>query len=78
MAKFYFTFGTDPLFPHVENEFVEVQAESRNEAYHKFLGVYPKRPGSNLLNCAFVYREQEFNKFRDKYYGGKKPVKTID
>ncbi len=78
MARFYYTFGTDPLFPHGEKEFVTVEAESRGEADHKFLEVYPSRPGSHLLNCAFVYSEQEFDKFRDKYYSGKKPVRTIE
>lgn len=78
MAKFYFTFGTDPLFPHSEKEFVEVEAGNRNEAGHKFSSVYPSRARSNLLNCAFVYREKEFNEIRNKYYSGRKPARTIN
>ncbi len=77
MARFYYTFGTDPQFPHGEKDYVVVEAENMNEADHKFMAAYPSRPGSNLLNCAFVYSEQEFNKFRDKYYRGRNPARTI-
>lgn len=78
MEKFYFTFGSDPLYPHGMDEFVEVEAEDMSEARKKFLSVYPPRPGRSFLNCAFVYSEKEFNGFRDKYYSGKKPARTID
>lgn len=78
MARFYYTFGTDPMFPHGEKDYVVVEAENMNGADRKFLSVYPSRPGSNLLNCAFVYSEQEFNKFRDKYYCGRNPARTIE
>lgn len=77
MARFYYTFGSDPQFPHGMDEFVEVEAGDMNNADRKFMAIYPPRPGSSLLNCAFVYDEMEFNKFRDKYYCGKEPARII-
>lgn len=77
MTRTYFTFGTDPLFPFGINDYVVVEAEGVNEACHIFNLVHPPRPGSDLVNCAFIYTEEKFNQFRDQYYKDVEPVEII-
>lgn len=78
MARFFYTFGTDSKFPHGERDYVVVVAENSKEADRKFKEVYPSRSGSNLLNCAFVYNEEQFDRLRDKYYMGIEPIRVIN
>ena len=77
MAKFYFTFGSDPEYPFGQNDFVEIEAEDGEQACDLFRVLHPNRPCRPLLNCAFIYCEETFNKFRDQYYKGVEPVETI-
>lgn len=77
MANFYFTFGTDRLFPYGINDYVMVQAATLDEACSLFKMAHPNRPGSDALNCAFFYSERSFNKFRDKFYKGRAPAEII-
>ena len=77
MAKFYFTFGSDPEYPYGRNDYVEVEAKGLNEACCLFNLVHPPREGSDLLNCAFFYSEESFNKFREEYYPNRQPIETI-
>lgn len=77
MKNFYFTFGSDPKFPYGREDYVVVMANDRNEACRKFKEKYPNRPGSDFINCAFIYSEAEFNKFKDEFYPGVKPIDTI-
>jgi len=57
--KFYFTFGTDPQFPHYGG-WAEVFAANEDEARKKFRARHANRSG--FLNCAFVYSEAEWQK----------------
>lgn len=58
MPKFYFTYGTDPSYPF-QGGWTEVEAPDRNSADVLFRLFHPDRiPG--ILNCAFVYTEEEF------------------
>lgn len=75
--KFYFTFGSDERYPYGPNDYVEVEAENGTDACELFRVIHPNRPGSDCLNCAFIYSEDTFNKFRDKYYNGIEPVEII-
>ncbi len=75
--NFYFTFGSDPLYPYHLNDYVMVNARNIDDACLLFSLVHPKRPGSNAVNCAFIYTEQRFNEFRDKYYKDVEPVEFI-
>lgn len=75
--KAYFTFGSDERYPYGRNDFVEVEAGSMGEACELFRAVHPNRPGSQCLNCAFYYSEDEFNSFRDRFYPGREPVEII-
>ena len=75
--SFFFTFGTDPAYPYGFNDYVEVKANSLNEAAMLFNIVHPPRPGSELVNCAFMYTEKQFNEFRAKLYNYP-PVEVIE
>lgn len=78
MKEFYFTFGTDPAYPYGIDDYVLVRAEDQAEARRKFKAVHPNRPGSPCINCAFVYTQEEFDSFRDKYYKDVSPAETIE
>ena len=53
--RFYFTFGTSPLFPY-QVGWVEVIADNYEQASNKFRTRFPDR-NDGLLNCAFSYSE---------------------
>lgn len=56
--SYFYTFGYDPGFPF-RNGWVEVRAESWQQAHQKFRARYPDRtPG--VLNCAFFYTEKSW------------------
>lgn len=58
--KFFYTFGTDKIFPFYGG-WVEVEAASIKEANEIFRKHYPDRhPG--ILNCAFGYSEDKFRR----------------
>lgn len=76
MKNFYYTFGTDPQFPFGIEDYVVIEAVNINMANHIFMAKYPG-PHENLVNCAFYYTEEEFNRFRDKYYKGIEPSDVI-
>ena len=77
MTKTYFTFGSDPLYPYGQRDYVEVQAENIDQACELFQATHPNRPGSKYINCAFIYHEEEFRTIRDRFYGGRPPVEVI-
>lgn len=68
MRNYYFTFGTDERFPFKNNEYIRVTAPNIVEAKEIFRQVHPNREGSELLNYAFDYTEEEFDRIRDKHY----------
>ena len=74
--SFYFTFGTNPQFPHGINEYVKVEARTMHEAEQIYRSVYPD-VHENCLNCAFVYTEDEFAQIKDVYYKGVSPIETL-
>lgn len=74
--SFYFTFGTNPQFPHGINEYVKVEARTMHEAEQIFRSVYPD-VHENCLNCAFVYTEDEFSQIKNVYYKDVEPVETL-
>ena len=76
MKKTYFTFGSDPLYPYGRNDYVVVEARNENDACLLFNMIHPPRHG-NTVNCAFIYSEERFNEFRDKYYKDVLPIETI-
>jgi hypothetical protein len=77
MASYFFTFGSDERFPFGRDDYVEVVAENAHEACELFRSHHPNRPGSNLLNCSFIYSDEKFNEFRDQFYPGRAPIEVI-
>lgn len=77
MKNYYFTFGSNPQYPYGREEYVKVSAPDVRTAVHIFQKHHPNRPGSNLVNCAFWYGEEEFLPMIDKYYDGAKPVEEL-
>ncbi len=78
MKKTYFTFGSDPLFPFSQKDYVEVEAESMNQACDLFNLIHPPRkPGTCTVNCAFIYSEEKFEKIRNLHYRGVEPIEVI-
>ncbi len=61
MAKFYFTYGTDAAAHPFVGGWTEIEAPSITFACAAFRAKHPdKTPG--VLNCAFVYPEEDFVK----------------
>lgn len=61
VLNYYFTFGTNEKFPY-QNGYVKVRASNRSEAVEKFNAKYPPIDKSGLVNCAFIYNQEEFDK----------------
>ena len=62
MAKFYFTYGSDPRFPF-QYGWTEIVAPDKSMACAAFRHYHPDRdPDVRCLNCADVYTEAEFQK----------------
>lgn len=76
MKRTYFTFGSDPLYPYGRNDYVVVEARNENDACLLFNMIHPPRH-DDVVNCAFIYSEERFNEFRDKYYKDVLPIETI-
>lgn len=77
MENIYFTFGTDPRFPFGQNDYVVVRCDDIDTACDLFNAVHPKRPGSNAVNCAFIYHEDVWERHCKQHYKGREPVETI-
>ena len=58
MHKYFYTFGSDPKFPY-QCGWVEVHANSWEEAHQKFRARFPDRH-KGTLNCAFFYGEDRW------------------
>ena len=76
--RFFFTFGNDPKFPFGIDDFVEVHADTGEQAAQKFKVAFPCRPGSTLLNCASMYNEKNWKSIWEEDYAGKGPAVVID
>lgn len=59
LRYYYFTFGTGPDYPFAGG-WVTVAAPSRQAAVQIFRLYYPNEAGTDVLNCADVYTEEEF------------------
>lgn len=53
MNKYFYTFGSDSGFPF-QNGWVEVHANSWEQAHEKFRAHFPDRH-ENTINCSFFY-----------------------
>ena len=59
MQKTYFTFGTSQTFPY-QNGWIEIEAPSQTKACEYFKNKYPHPTKPDILNCSFIYSEEEF------------------
>ena len=76
MNNYYYTFGTAKHFPFSKYDFVKVTAENALAADEMFRSIYPDNtPG--IINCAFVYEENEFEKIKNKYYKNQLPANEL-
>lgn len=76
MKRYFYTFGSDPSFPYHDG-WVEVYADSWNEAHEKFRARFPDRH-KNTLNCAFFYDEEQWRKMDPEHtWHGWKLCETI-
>ncbi len=77
--RFFYTYGSDREYPYGAGEYVEVHAKDAQTANKIYSDQYPNRPG-NILNCAFVYTEDQWigEGIRDKYYKDKLPAVVME
>ena len=62
LKPYYYTFGTDPEYPYSRG-WVEVYANSWEEAHKKFRTKFPDRPGhEGTVNCAFFYGKESWER----------------
>ena len=62
MENFYFTYGSDPIFPFYRG-YVIVKAESLGEAIGKYRKEYPDIH-EGFINCSFYYTESEWQEIK--------------
>lgn len=60
MSRFYYTFGSSKQFPY-RNGWVEVVADSLEEAHKKFRSWFPD-VNHDILNCSDYYTEEQWSK----------------
>ena len=77
MTNTYFTFGSDPDYPYERGDYVLIRAQDIYEAVKVFNAIHPKRPGSNCVNCAEIYTQEQWLHMVRQYYGGRDPVEEI-
>lgn len=75
--NFYFTFGTDPLFPYGYHDYVLIRCRDESDACRLFNARFPKRPGHNVMNCAFMYNEAQWEKSVKQHYADREPAESI-
>ena len=63
MKNYYFTFGSSPNYPF-QNGWVMIQAPSRTAAIQIYNAYYPPKT-RGLVNCAFIYEEEEFKRVKN-------------
>lgn len=69
---FYFTYGPDKHYPFRDG-WTLIIAPSESAAAEIFRIYHPNREGSDCLNCAWVYRADEFEQseaFKKGNFGG--------
>ena len=59
MQKFYFTFGSSTTFPY-QNGWIIINADDLSSACDYFRKMFPNPRNKDIVNCAFIYSEEEF------------------
>lgn len=76
MEKLYFTFGSSPKFPYGRDDYLVIYGTSKKDCTDTFTKYYPKRPGSDCINCSDYYTQEKWNEEQPSLYGNE-PVKII-
>jgi len=71
MNKYYYTFGSDKMFPF-QNGWIVIKADSWKSAHEIFMKHFPCRNGGNTLNCAFFYDEKQWENLHTENWNGYK------
>lgn len=74
--NFYFTFGTDPRYPFGYNDYVLILCKDARTACKLFDAVHPPRT-EGIMNCAFMYGEEQWEKGVKEHYQGREPIEVI-
>ncbi len=59
MENYYFTFGSSSTYPF-QDGWITIKAPDMHLASEMFKSTYPNPYDEDMLNCAFVYSEEEF------------------
>lgn len=80
LRRYYFTFGSNKIFPYGPDDYVEVKVMNCKEACEKYMEfyTYPFKPDHKILNCQWIYEQEEWPKLYEEHYKGRKPVETIE
>lgn len=75
--NFYFTFGSDPEYPFGRDDYVRITCRDAGTACNLFNALYPKRPGSDAMNCAFMYDQSAWDRDVKQWYEGREPIESV-
>ena len=75
--SFYFTFGSDPQYPFGRDDYVRITCADAGTACKLFNALHPKRPGSDCMNCAFMYDQSRWDAEVKRWYEGREPIESV-
>lgn len=75
--SFYFTFGSDPEYPFGRDDYVRITCKNAETACKLFNALHPKRPGSDAMNCAFMYDQYAWDRDVKQWYKGREPIEEV-
>lgn len=75
--NFYFTFGSDPAYPYGRDDYVKITCADEGTACKLFNALHPKRPGHNVMNCAFMYNQIQWDSEVKQWYEGREPIQEV-
>lgn len=74
--KYYFTFGSAEQFPYGRDDYVLVIGTDYQDCMTAYRTKHPD-VDEGILNCAFYYKETEWEKIEPEYYAGVSPAEVI-
>lgn len=76
LKNFYFTFGSDPLYPY-QNTYLIVKAKDKHEAIRKFRAKYKDRK-ENVYNACDCYPPESWEGSLNQKYYPEAPAEVIE
>lgn len=78
MKKMYFTFGSDPRYPHGRGDYMVVMGQTQKDCIDTYQKKYPPRdPESHIINCADYYNQAQWDKLKNDYFKGVEPKEVL-